>query len=290
MCVKLSPGKAYVRGFDVYLPGTTVLDVEKPRDTKSIGATSIPFRMGHNLKVNNTFGSPYISLGGTNNNVIGLYNQRGITDGSQSGVPTNSAFRGIKIGEARIYSYSASNAPYTGDSTEFDLHLYDIQTFTILKVSSSSQIQSGSRVRGLTSGAIGFVREIPNTNEISLSETTGTFADGEQIIVNEKTSNIPVSILKINSYAIDDIKSVYQSRVITSLSSNFSADTVLYDRVLPYFSLTDNLSVLGGATGNTATVANRRFSGKVGIKTDAIIAYRHGTFADPVYNLSLIHI
>ena len=284
MCVKLSPGKAYVRGFDVYLPGTTVLDVEKPRDTKSIGATSIPFRMGHNLKVNNTFGSPYISLGGTNNNVIGLYNQRGITDGSQSGVPTNSAFRGIKIGEARIYSYSASNAPYTGDSTEFDLHLYDIQTFTILKVSSSSQIQSGSRVRGLTSGAIGFVREIPNTNEISLSETTGTFADGEQIIVNEKTSNIPVSILKINSYAIDDIKSVYQSRVITSLSSNFSADTVLYDRVLPYFSLTDNLSVLGGATGNTATVANRRFSGKVGIKTDAIIAYRHGTFADPVYN------
>ena len=42
--------------------------------------------------------------------------------------------------------------------------------------------------------------------------------------------------------------------------------------------------MLGGATGNTATVANRRFSGKVGIKTDAIIAYRHGTFADPVYN------
>ena len=35
MCVKLSPGKAYVRGFDVDLPGTTVLDVEKPRDTQN---------------------------------------------------------------------------------------------------------------------------------------------------------------------------------------------------------------------------------------------------------------
>ena len=34
MCVKLSPGTAYVRGFDVRLPGTTVLDVQKPRDTK----------------------------------------------------------------------------------------------------------------------------------------------------------------------------------------------------------------------------------------------------------------
>ena len=36
MCVKLSPGKAYVRGYDVSLPGTTVIDVEKPRTTKTI--------------------------------------------------------------------------------------------------------------------------------------------------------------------------------------------------------------------------------------------------------------
>ena len=80
------------------------------------------------------------------------------------------------------------------------------------------------------------------------------------------------------------ISIIFQSKVITSLSSNFSADTVLYDRVLPYFSIADNLSVLGGNTTNTVTVANRRFSGKVGIKTDTIIAYSHGTFSDPVYN------
>ena len=36
MCVKLSPGKAYVRGYDVSLPVTTVIDVEKPRTTKTI--------------------------------------------------------------------------------------------------------------------------------------------------------------------------------------------------------------------------------------------------------------
>ena len=41
--------------------------------------------------------------------------------------------RGIKIGKARVYSYSVSDAPYTGGSTQFDLHLYDIQTFTTLK-------------------------------------------------------------------------------------------------------------------------------------------------------------
>ena len=278
MCVKLSPGKAYVRGFDVYLPGTTVLDVEKPRDVKSVGASSIPFKMGSNLKVNNVFGSPYISLGGTNNNTIDLYNQRGLTAGAATG-------RGIKIGQARVYSYGASDAPYTGGSTQFDLHLYDVQTYTILKLTATGQTAAGSRIRGLNSGAIGFVADTTNnTNEISLTETTGTFIDGEQLIVNEKSSNIPISILSINNYTTDDIKSVQQSKVVTTLSSNFSADTVLYDRILPNFSITDSLSVVGGTGSNTATVANRRFSGKVGIKTDTIIAYSKGITADPVYN------
>ena len=59
---------------------------------------------------------------------------------------------------------------------------------------------------------------------------------------------------------------------------------MLYDRVLPYFSITDSLSVVGGAQANTATVASRRFSGKVGIKTDTIIAYSKGQTSDPVYN------
>ena len=278
MCVKLSPGKAYVRGFDVYLPGTTVLDVEKPRDIKQIGASSISFSMGSLLKVNNVFGSPYISLGGSNNNTIDLYNQKG----NQGGVEVH---RGIKIGQARVYSYGVSDAPYSGDSTEFDLHLYDVQTFTTLNVTKDTQISIGSRVRGLRSGATGFVFEKPNSFEISLTETTGTFIEGEQLIIDESPSTSPTSIKNIHAYTIDDIKSVYQTKKITSLSSNFSADSVLYDRVLPNFSLTDNLSVLGGSGNlNTATVANRRFSGKVGIKTDTIIAYIHGTFADPVYN------
>ena len=199
MCVKLSPGKAYVRGFDVNLPGTTVIDVEKPRDVKQIGASSISFNMGSLLRINKVFGTPYISLDGSNNNTIDLYNQRGTTGSSASN-------RGIKIGQARVYSYGASDATYSGDTTEFDLHLYDIQTFTTLKLTNTTQITAGSRVRGLRSGAIGFAADTENNaTEINLSETTGTFIDGEQVIVDEKTSNISVSILEIHTYTIDDI-------------------------------------------------------------------------------------
>ena len=32
MCVKVSPGKAYVRGRDIERSGTTIIDIDKPRD------------------------------------------------------------------------------------------------------------------------------------------------------------------------------------------------------------------------------------------------------------------
>ena len=84
--------------------------------------------MGSNLKVNNVFGTPYINLGGTNNNTVDLYNQRSTN-------PNISTDRGIKIGKARVYSYGSFRCSIHRWSTQFDLHLYDIQTFTIMKVS-----------------------------------------------------------------------------------------------------------------------------------------------------------
>ena len=127
MCIKLSPGKAYVRGYDVYKPGSTIIDVEKPRDTKSVLNASISFDMGSVIQVNNASGSPFINIGGSNTNVITLRNER---KGANAHVASGSL-----IGEARVYSYNNTDAAYSGPTTNFDLHLYDIQTFTILTVS-----------------------------------------------------------------------------------------------------------------------------------------------------------
>jgi hypothetical protein len=51
MCIKLSPGKAYVRGYDIEKISTTILDVSKPRDTQNVGNVSIPFEMGSLTKI-----------------------------------------------------------------------------------------------------------------------------------------------------------------------------------------------------------------------------------------------
>jgi len=58
MCLQVSPGRAYVDGYDVTIDAETAIDVEKPRDTESISSANIPFEMGHLLRVNNVSGAP----------------------------------------------------------------------------------------------------------------------------------------------------------------------------------------------------------------------------------------
>ena len=289
MCVKLSPGKAYVRGFDVYLPGTTVVDVEKPRDTKSVLSSSVPFKMGSLLKVNRTFGTPLIKIGGNTSNTIDLYNGR---SPAETGVAPNNSIpktgRGLKIGQARVYSFGVSDAPYENDATEFDLHLYDIQTFIILKVTATNNAVKGTRVRGLVSGAVAFCAEAANepaAGHLTLGETTGEFIEGEEIVFDEQLHTERASITEVNVFGIDDIKSVFQDKTTTNsgLAKDFSADAVLYDRILPNFSINDVLSLTyTDSETSSATVAGRRFSGKVGIKTETIIGYKD-TSTDPVF-------
>ena len=62
LALKVSPGKAYVRGYDIERPVTTVLDVKKSRDKKTIENSSVPFRLGNLFQVNRAAGTPLISL------------------------------------------------------------------------------------------------------------------------------------------------------------------------------------------------------------------------------------
>ena len=58
MCVKVSSGKAYVKGYDVALVSSKTIDVIKPRDKQVVDSALIPYQMGTNFKVNNVFGVP----------------------------------------------------------------------------------------------------------------------------------------------------------------------------------------------------------------------------------------
>lgn len=279
MCIRISPGIAYVRGYDINSQFSTTIDVEKPRDTKQISAALVPFEMGNLIKVNNVVGTPFVGIN-TSGNIVNLYNRRRDTSITNDGTGTN-------VGKARVYAFGVSDAPYTGASTEWNLYLFDIQTYTVLTLNnslSSIQCPATSFIKGLSSGASGYTNSAAaGSSTITLIQTSGTFIVGEQISINGITLT-PRSIKSIVSYNIDDIKSVYQDS--TSLSSgqlkcDFIADTVLYPVLPNQFSSTTQVNI--NTTGDVSASSGNNF---LGIRSDSIIQYEidDPSITLPTYN------
>ena len=268
LALKVSPGKAYVKGFDVEKSSTTIIDVEKPRDTTSVSNSAIPFEMGNLLKVNNVSGTPIVGL--DNNFSIFLNSRR---------KNSTTIGAGITIGSARVYSFGVSDSPYSNSATSWDLYLYDIQTYTCLKLNqsvNSQDLPETSFIKGLSSGASGYVVGVPFGDRINVQQTSGEFSVGEQISING-TTPISRTISEVKAYGIKDIKSVYQDRVATGLSTSFIADTFLQSSLPSNFSLTDTITISNGI----ATCAGRNFAG---IKTDSVIRYQKIGFTTETYN------
>ena len=261
MCLKVSPGKAYVRGYDVEKIGTTIIDADKPRDTEIISNSSIPFNMGNLLKVNNVTGTPKQRA------TIDLYN-RLVGDS------------GAKIGDARVYTINLTSSEYSNGSTEYDLRLYDIQTYTKLTLNQSvdaDDIPTTAFVKGKNSGASGYaVYAGGNSEYIYLRQTSGNFVKGEGLIVN----GIEISriIKEFVVYGTQNIKSVKQTGA--SGYPDFTADSVLERFRMPG---SINQITIPGVISGVATVAAGGLP-FAGIGTDTIISYQRSGFSTETYN------
>jgi len=270
MCVKVSAGKAYVRGYDIDLVGTTILDVEKPRDVQSVSSALVPFDMGNRLKLNNVTGTPVIGVD-NNSNTVDLNNQR--TSGSSAGT-------GTTIGTARVYSFGTADDSFSSSASEWDLYLFDIQTYTILSLNESTlaaDCPETSFIRGLSSGASGYTVGTPSGADVTISQTSGTFIAGEQILVNESRS-LTRSVKSIKVYSTEDIKSVFQRSSDLGLETNFVGDTVLQSYTPDKFTITDKLQI---NNAGIATCPGKTFTG---IRSDAIIRYQIAGLTDETFN------
>jgi hypothetical protein len=257
MCIKISPGKAYVRGYDVDKTSTTIIDVEKPRDTETISTVNIPFEMGNILRVNRVSGTP------KQNAIVNLYGQLN-TDGEI-------------IGGARVYSLKLTDSAYSRDATNWDLCLYDIQTYTKLELNKSisdSELPKSSFVKGKSSGASGYAVDSGGASTIiKLSQTSGTFSKGEQLIINGINSS--TSIKTITSYGTQNIKSVKQPTAISGLPIEFSANAFL-----ERFNFQNNITTVT-INGSTITSAGKQFSG---VRENTIIRYQKPGSTVETYN------
>ena len=263
--LKISPGTSYVEGYKIDTQNSYI-DLEKPREKSELKQTLIPFEMGNLLKINNISGSPLIGI--NNNTYLDLHNQR--KDSTIAGT-------GTTIGQARVYTFNSAET-YEDNSSEWDLYLFDIQTYTTLTLNTAVSVSESTFIRGRSSGASGYVvSDISNGTDIKLRQTSGTFISGEQILF-DGTTELSRTIKSIKVYDTSDIKSVYQNTsALSGFSTDFVADSVLYTSKQPGFSIVDNLEIIGGI----ATCPGRSF---VGIKSDTIIRYQRSGLNVQTFN------
>ena len=252
MCFDVSPGKAYVAGYDVEIDGTSTVDVEKPRDTENVSSINVPFEMGHLLRVNNVAGAP------KENDIVTLKTQfKADTSGQKV------------IGQARVYTFNLTDAAYSNQETQWDLYLYDIQTYTSLTFNrnvSAAEIPQTSFIQGKSSGASGFaVAAGANSAELNIYQTSGTFVADEQITINGIDASLALKSFVV--YGIRDIKSVAQN---ASGFPVFEADTVLSRRQIEGITQANFVNSTTGVFSSPGKLFT-------GIKVGDVIRYQDGT-------------
>ena len=263
MCIRVGPGKAYVKGYECNSYGSHFVDIEKPRTTALVESSAIPFEAGNKIRVNNVLNAPQIKLNAATSDFIDLRSARLASNKSTAA--------GDSIGRARVYDYKLQNAGYTGDASVFELYLFDIQTDTKLTINQEATIALPAVIEGARTGARGYLRSAVNSTTVTLHQVSGQFMKDEQIKVNGTLDGRVIT--EVTEFSINDVKSVRS----TAASRTFAADIVLEskkDLTGRSFSITSGGVVTSGTTG---WVKN--------FKVGDVISYKRGGQTDVTFNV-----
>ena len=250
---QVSPGTAYVKGYKIDRIASTFIDVAKPRKTRTIAQEAVTYRTGDPLFVNNIFGSPSLGIG-TTATVALLDKRRG---GS-----------GAEIGLARLYDFKAQSGSFVDASTQFETRLFDVKTFTNVKVGTAiTSVTLGTHIQGVRSGASGFVRSAgTNVTDLSLIDVNGIFLKDESILINGVQNGRVLT--KVDRFTFNDVKSLKSAVGV----STFEADLLLNNSVRLSNLAAGNFR-LSNTSGNAGiiTASGQNFAGI--ITSNNIISY-----------------
>jgi len=206
MVYNVSSGKAYVKGYEVGSNQPTLLDAAKPRTTKIIKDEGILYNTGAALKVNRSFGAPIVGVGNTY--VLSLQSQR--TAANQT------TAQGTEIGVARVYDYNLESGSYDAANpnvNQWDISLYDVETYVNLTINEGITLSTPAYVRGTKSGATGFLRTAASaTNSLTLYGVNGEFIVEEPLLFpgkNEDGTSVSRVVTAVDVKSINDVKSIF---------------------------------------------------------------------------------
>ena len=225
MIYKVSPGKAFIKGYEVGSDGPSLIDVQKPRDVKTLKGQSINFGFGPSFTVNNLSGSPIIGF--NTSNTLSLRSER---VGSEKQPSVSHGLAGKEIGVARIYDSALETGSYNtsnGVQNEWDMSLWDLQPYTDLTINVEVDQSAPAYIEGQSSGASAYLRYGVSAGvALTAYDVKGNFFLGERITFNGEDPNTRF-ITSIKNWEISDIQSFWGSTTpSTGTAVTFTADTI----------------------------------------------------------------
>ncbi len=249
---RLSPGKAYVKGYEIETDTPTFIDSPKPRTVKTIEDEALIYNTGPTLRLNNVYRTPTVGIGSTY--ILSLRNER-------VGVNSETAPGGC-IGVARVYDFRLESGSYEVNAADkvknqWDISLFDVQTFTEIQLNSALTATVPTYIKGKNSGATAFLySNVTAGLGLTVYEKTGNFIKNEQLIING-VNNGRIA-LGVTEHSISDVKSVYGTDDglvgINTFSGNCVPD-VLYNVGVA------TVGVNKGAAGTKIQSSNPNFPG-----------------------------
>ena len=229
----LASGKAYVKGFEIETLSTQYIDVDKARDIDTVNNSIVPASLGNYLNVTNTWGTPDITMIGTDStpfNVIKFYDER-----TTNTVPAS--VNGTQIGEARCRAFEHDsgilNSTQGGSLTNtgvFRVYMFDIQMFVTLDVNQSTTYGPDAKITGATSGAYGYIFSSPQVAQHILVQVSGSFIIGETLTSSIVGNTQNSTVIATSVHDISKVKQVFMDDPDTG--QDFIADAVLNSNVI----------------------------------------------------------
>ena len=291
LALKISTGKAYIKGFEVTKAAPTIKDIKKARDFNTINAGITTAGLGNFVNVTNIYGSPDIS------EISGESTQFKQIDLFDAATSSRGSANGTKIGVARArgleYSTGTVGASSTNVESVYKLFLFDVKMFVELTLSGtpsptllSVHSNGGTQVKGVTSGATGFIFASGTSGTtVLLTSVAGTFEEGEKITTSdsaetddvvEDSSNADLTISKIEARSFGDVKQVFMEDADSG--QDFTADIVTEtDQQLEIILLEESADRTAGVliTEDEDDVAvERRFNAKLKQPEKNLLVYK----------------
>ena len=281
LAVGFSPGKAYVKGYEIDTIATTFLPVDKARDFDTQNNFSTRFDVGNFVNVTNVYGSPDISTasGVEGFKALTLHNtatsSRGTANtGSNSGITTigRAKSRGFEYSSGTAASNIFSSSSVT--SAIYKHYLFDIVLFTHLNIKTAQAFTTGETVTGSTSGATATVQSLSTTESATITGATqadpivitsaNKFKEGQQVTITgvggmtELNSNVYTvrnpSASNFQLFNTDGTTAIDGTSGHTSYTSGGAAahGVVIVSNVQGTFATGETIT--GGTSSNTAVI------------------------------------